>query len=64
VHTPLGVIPDDYSILTIEIPDNLLHAIDPVELPDNWKTFPYQRNIQIKGDMFAVANKHLRIKVP
>ncbi len=64
VHTPLGEIPDDYSILTIEIPDYLMHAIDPVELPNNWKDFPYQRNIQKIGDMFVVENKYLTLKAP
>ncbi len=38
VHTPVGIIPKDYKLVTIEIPDDVDYKkINAMSLPDNWK---------------------------
>ena len=42
VHTPLGIVPNDYLLLTIEIPDNIsIIELKVKDLPKNWRTFPH-----------------------
>jgi|ERR1019366_4894479 RES domain-containing protein len=63
VHTPLGNIPNDYEIISIEIPDDIKIKI-LVELPNDWKSFPHSHSTQEIGDKFVKAEKFLVIKVP
>ena len=62
VHTPLGNIPNDYEIISIEIPDDIKIKI-LVELPNDWKSFPHSHSTQEIGDKFVKAEKFLVIKV-
>lgn len=65
VHFPLGIIPVDYFISTIEIPENVsMKEISPKSLPDNWKSFPHSHSTQQIGDDFVIKNLHLVLKVP
>lgn len=65
VHTPIGVMPKDYHLITIEIPDFLnVRQIESETLPENWRKFPYSKTTQELGENFIKANKHLYFKVP
>lgn len=65
VHIPIGLIPKDYYLITIEIPDNSpMTTIDVKTLPKNWKEFPYSDLTQRLGDDFLNKMDSLILKVP
>ena len=65
VHTPVGVMPVDYYLITIEIPDySNVRQIESDTLPDNWRKFPYSKVTQEFGENFVDKNTDLYIKVP
>lgn len=65
VHLPLGLLPKDYFLITIEVPDD--EPVDTVligDLPANWKSFPPIHATQNLGDTFVKEGKRLVLKVP
>ncbi len=65
VHTPLGSVPANYRLVSIELPTNCsMQQINPNELPSDWKSFPPTNSTQKIGDLFAKNNQHLILKVP
>ncbi len=65
VHTPMGLIPKDYYLITIEISYDL--SIDTVkanDLPKNWRNFPYSGITQEIGEEFVNKRKSLILRVP
>lgn len=65
VHTPLGIVPHDYWLITLELPDGLpFTEILLKELPEDWKTFPHPNSTQLLGDAFVQQGKFLGVKVP
>ncbi len=64
VHTPLGIVPTDYVIIEIEIPDDSLEEIKVVILPKNWREFPHSQSTKKLGDIFLKNCKNLTLKVP
>lgn len=65
VHSPLGMIPSDYWIVTIEFPDSFeILELDPATLSADWKTFPHPHSTQAIGDDFIKTGKYLVMKVP
>ncbi len=65
VHTPVGVMPKDYYLITIEIPDyGHVSFLDLKTLPENWRKFPYSKETQELGDKFINEGKYLYFKVP
>ena len=65
VHTGLGSVPEDYLLVTIEIPnDALVYEILPENLQPNWNSFPHSGATQIMGDKLFKQNSYLVIKVP
>jgi RES domain-containing protein len=64
VHTPLGTVPRDYTIITIKIPDDSILEINISKLPSDWKSFPYPNSTQKIGDKFISDGKFLVMKVP
>ncbi len=66
VHTPLGNIPLDYHIITIQLPDikGSIYKLEKTELPKNWKSLPHPNSTQLIGDQFISENKDLILKVP
>lgn len=65
VHTGLGIIPLDYCLVTIEIPDECkITQIEINNLKQGWSAFPHTISTQILGDQFAQENKFLVMKVP
>ena len=64
VHTPLGILPDDYQLLTIQIPESApLIEIAIKELPANWRSFPHIRFTQQLGDDIVKENRYAVIRV-
>lgn len=65
VHTPLGIVPKDYYLVTIEIPGNIeIKEIKATSLPEDWKDIPYGYDTQQIGNKFILTNKYAVLKVP
>jgi RES domain-containing protein len=65
VHTPLGNLPVDYALVSIEIPDEILIKILPLnELPFDWRAFPHSHSTQEIGDRFIMKLQYAVFKVP
>lgn len=64
VHTPLGILPLDYKIITIEIDNPSMKMIETKKLPRNWKRYPHIDATQKIGDQFVSEDKYLVMKVP
>jgi RES domain-containing protein len=65
VHVPIGIVPVDYFLTEIEIPEGI--EISPVtekDLPAGWDAFPHSKTTQEIGDMFILKNEFLILKVP
>ena len=63
VHSPLGNIPTDYYLTTIEIPAASILEIKQADLPKDWKAIPHSNSTQLIGDKFLSENKFLVLKV-
>lgn len=62
VHLPFGIVPVDYELITIEIPDN---EIQELELNDfDWKSPQTMEITQALGDEFVRKSEKLVLKVP
>jgi len=64
VHTPMGIIPDDYVLITLIIPGHSLLTPPLVTLPKDWKAIPPAQSTRRLGDQFIKDNKFLTMKVP
>ncbi len=65
VHTPLGILPQDYELIAIEIPDHTnIQILELKSLPTDWRSIPHAHSTQEIGDQFVKANKYLVMKVP
>lgn len=65
VHLPLGIIPTDFVIVSIQIPESVKFKIlNPNDLPANWASIPPDVQTQLIGSDFIHANSFLFIKVP
>ena len=65
VHIPLGLLPSDYKIITIEIPDSIkIQMLTKNKLPAYWNAIPHPASSQQIGDDFIRKNKSAVLKVP
>ncbi len=65
VHLTLATLPDDYMMLTLDIPDHLeIKKLLKAELPPGWNNFPHLRSTQKIGDHFVAENKYCALMVP
>ena len=65
VHMPVGLIPKDYFLITLEMPDKIsLTQIDSKSLPKKWMDFPYSSITQKIGEDFISKGEFLILKVP
>jgi RES domain-containing protein len=65
VHTPFGIIPKNYFLVAIEIPNSIkITLLDEVDLPRNWSTTVPTQITQKIGDKFINENKNLALRVP
>lgn len=65
VHVPLGILPRDYYMLVIDIPDDIhIKEIKASDLPLGWDAIPCLSNGQVVGDAFVREGKYAVLKVP
>ncbi|MBF9255595.1 RES family NAD+ phosphorylase [Pontibacter sp. 172403-2] len=65
VHMPLGIVPADYYLIKIQLPQDVAMKEHPLEkLPADWKSFPHANETQEIGDAFVLENEFLAMKVP
>jgi len=65
VHTPLGIIPKNYWMLSIELPDDVkILELDTDDLPGSWNGNPFTHSTQFIGDDFISSRKQLVLQVP
>jgi len=65
VHIPLGIIPVDYFLVSIEIPENVpVRIVRKEDLPAGWRKFPFDQATQKIGDHFIREKKFLVMEVP
>lgn len=65
VHMPLGIVPKDYYLVQIEVPEEAsVKVLEEAELPEDWKSFPHANSTQEIGDNFVMETEHLVLKVP
>jgi RES domain-containing protein len=64
VHVPVGIIPANYFLASVEVPDNDILELDLKSLPKNWNSNPFVKATQTIGDNFIRSNTHLILQVP
>jgi RES domain-containing protein len=65
VHMTVAMLPDDYVMLTLDVPDGLvIEKIAMSDLPADWKDFPHPPSTQQFGDRFVPGNKSCVLQVP
>ena len=63
VHLSPTNIPNDFCIMNIEVPDDVLE-ISVNQLPKNWNEYPEHTSLKQIGNDFLIKQKHLLLKVP
>src|ERR1700761_3726856 len=65
VHVPFGILPVNYYMTTIELPDSVVIVkLKLADLPANWNRNPIVKATQYLGDDFLISNKNLILEVP
>ena len=65
VHIPLGILPDDYVLLTLYVPDEGgMKAFPFSKLPAGWYHYPPLGSTQRIGDKFIKEAAYLVLQVP
>lgn len=65
VHMPLGIVPLDYQLIQLELPDDIpIAELPESELPKDWQTFPHSNATQQIGDAFIQEQETMVLKVP
>jgi len=64
VHTPMGILPEEYVLVTLEIPGHSIFTLPLVDLPRDWKAIPPSLSTRSLGDQFIKGKKYLTMKVP
>jgi RES domain-containing protein len=65
VHLPLGILPKEYYLSQVFIPDDAAtQQLTLKQLPADWRSNPHSDSTQQIGDAFIAAGKHLVLKVP
>ncbi len=65
VHVPAGIIPKDYFMVSISIPDNeTIDILNLKNLPSTWNNNPISGSTQRIGNVFLTEQKALVLKVP
>lgn len=65
VHFTLANLPDDYRMVTILIPEEMIMlSIRDKSLPKGWNSFPYDPDTHTFGDEFILKNEYCLLKVP
>jgi RES domain-containing protein len=64
-HTSIQLIPNNFGVITIEIPETIeVNALTINELPLNWDIYPSPTNLAMLGNDWIQSNSSLLLKVP
>lgn len=65
VHMTLATLPDDYMMLTIDIPDDIkCKQLTEADLPTDWQEFPHPASTQDVGRDFVLENAYCVLIIP
>ncbi len=65
VHLPLSLLPNNLSIVTLDIPDSVhIKAVTLDDLPANWRDYPAPPALGMLGTDWGVASATLLLRVP
>jgi RES domain-containing protein len=64
VHTPLGIAPDGYKLIELELYAKNLKIYTPEILPEGWDSIPPKETSQKLGNLFIQKGNFLLMKVP
>jgi RES domain-containing protein len=65
VHLTLATLPDDYVMLTIDIPDDIkVKQLTEADLPTDWQEFPHPASTQEIGRDFVTQNEYCVLMIP
>lgn len=64
VHVPLGIMPEDYVLVTISVAENSVWELNEQDLPADWFIFPHPSSTQEIGNAFVSDGKYFMLKVP
>ncbi|HEX5113191.1 MAG TPA: RES family NAD+ phosphorylase [Saprospiraceae bacterium] len=64
VHLPMGILPEDYEMISINIPGRSIFSLPEIQLPKDWKSIPPAQSTKTIGDQFIKNQKQLTMKVP
>ena len=65
VHLSLAILPNDFVMLTIHIPDAVaIEILNPEVLKEDWNVFPCTFETPLLGDDFVKKNDACIMKVP
>lgn len=57
-------VPANLRLLSYELPDACVHALEPARWPPGWDRLPYSQAVRRVGDDFVRAGTHLALRVP
>jgi RES domain-containing protein len=65
VHLTLATLPEDYMMLTIDIPDEIeVKQLSEADLPADWQEFPHPVSTQDIGRDFVAQNEYCVLIIP
>ncbi|MBL7773733.1 MAG: RES family NAD+ phosphorylase [Chitinophagaceae bacterium] len=65
VHLTLATLPDDYVMLTIDIPESIkCKQLTEANLPIDWQNFPHPSSTQVIGRDFVAENEYCVLIIP
>lgn len=65
MHIPMGIVPKDYFLISIDIPDTAsILRFTNADMPSDWRSNPHSNTTQQIGDQFVADNKFLILQVP
>lgn len=57
-------VPANLRLLSYDLPDACVHALEPARWPAGWDRLPYSQAVRRVGDDFVRAGTHLALRVP
>jgi RES domain-containing protein len=65
VHLTLATLPEDYMMVTIDIPDDIkVKQLTEADLPPDWQAFPHPASTQEIGRNFVTENQCCALIIP
>jgi|SRR5690606_28422923 RES domain-containing protein len=64
VHISSGMLPEGFSMVTLDIPDDHIAILSAKALPQNWRETPAPLSNRQIGDVFCRDGRHLVLQTP